>query len=112
MTAFITRDLVRRSHLIDDELLADLPLVSTHESPQDSPQEYECGCVAITRVTDRDRRRGEPPFEMRLAISCGTPTCEAPSRSICSHERRNHPLGGGIFVCFECWARLLFGGRR
>ena len=108
----LTRGMIRRSHLIDDDALADLPLVSTHEQPQDSPQEYECGCVAITRVTDRDTRRGEKPFEMRLAIPCGTDACEAPSRSICSHEHRVHPLGGGLFVCFACWAGLLFGRAR
>lgn len=106
----LTRDMVDRAYLLDDEVLADLPLISTHAEPQLSPQEYACGCVAITRVTDRDLRRGEKPFEMRLAIACGADACETPSRSICSHERRNHYLGGGFHVCFECWTRVLFGG--
>lgn len=57
-----------------------MPEVSRHNEPQVSPQEYECGCVAITRITDRDCRtwRGfdEKPFEMRLAMPCNGATCE------------------------------------
>jgi hypothetical protein len=32
-----------------------------------------------------------------------------PGSAICptTHLHRTHPLGGGMFVCFECWARLL-----
>lgn len=30
---------------------------------------------------------------------------------ICAHEGRRHYLGGGLWVCFTCWARLLFSGR-
>ena len=109
---FLTRDVVNRAHLLDDEVLADLPLITTHDRPQDSPQEYECGCVAITRITDRDAQRGELPFEMRLAIPCGKGfECVVPSLAICSHENRVHYLGGGIYVCFKCWAQLLFGRR-
>ncbi len=108
----LTRDMVDRSYLLDDEVLAELPLISTHEEPQLGPQEYECGCVAVTRITDRDTRRGEKPFEMRLAIACGTVECQTPSKTICSHEDRIHYLGGGLWVCFQCWARLLLGGRR
>lgn len=63
---------------LPDDVLAALPEVSRHDEPQDSPQEYECGCVAITRITDRDYRRHEKPFEMRLAIPCNSPSCELP----------------------------------
>lgn len=34
-----------------------------------------------------------------------------PGVVMCQHENRTHGLGGGIFVCFECWTRLLLGGR-
>jgi hypothetical protein len=68
--------LVRRSWRIRDEDLAVMPEISRHDEPQISPQEYECGCVAITRITDREARRGERPFEMRLALPCGTANCE------------------------------------
>lgn len=67
---------IRWSFSLPDEQLAALPLVGTHGEPQLAPQEYECGCVTVTRVTDRDHRRGERPFEMRLARRCRTPTCE------------------------------------
>lgn len=30
---------------------------------------------------------------------------------ICDHEHRIHALGGGMFVCFACWLRLLVGRR-
>lgn len=26
----------------------------------------------------------------------------------CSHPDRIHYLGGELYVCFECWLRLLF----
>lgn len=107
----LTRDMVRRAYLLDDDVLTELPLISTHTAPQDSPQEYECGCIAVTRITDRDTRNGERPFEMRLAITCGTKECEAANRAICSHEYRTHYLGGGLYVCFRCWAGLLLGWR-
>lgn len=61
---------------IPDEEMAAMPEISRHDHPQVAPQEYECGCVAVTRVTDRDSRRGEEPFEMRLAVPCGTTGCE------------------------------------
>ena len=61
-----------------DSALAGRPLVSTHNSPQPSPQEWDCGCITAVRVTDRDFLRGEQPFEMRLAIACGKPDCEVP----------------------------------
>lgn len=38
-----------------------------------------------------------------------------PGTRICSHGDRDvriHYLGGGIWVCFACWAKLLAGGRR
>ena len=36
-----------------------------------------------------------------------------PGSAICptTHPNRIHPLGGGMFVCFECFARL-FTGRK
>lgn len=61
---------------LGDERLERLVLVSEHSYPQISPQEYECGCITVTRVTDRDVRLGEKPFEMRLAISCTSDQCE------------------------------------
>lgn len=69
------RSLVATSQVPDD-ILETMPEVSRHNYPQDSPQEYECGCVAITRITDRDYRYNEEPFEMRLAIPCGRTACE------------------------------------
>jgi hypothetical protein len=69
-------------HLIEtgqvaDDILEAMPEVSRHNEPQTGPQEYECGCVTITRITDRDYRRNEEPFEMRLALPCdGGPACE------------------------------------
>ena len=59
---------------VPDNILGAMPEVSRHNEPQVSPQEYECGCVAMTRVTDRDCRTwlgyDEKPFEMRLALPC------------------------------------------
>ncbi len=69
---WLTDHETRWSFTLPDERLARLPLVSTHDHPQIGPQEYACGCVTVVRVTDRDVRRGERPFEMRLARSCGT----------------------------------------
>lgn len=74
----LTRDQIRRYWDLPDEVLAALPLVSSHDRPQYAPQEYECGCVTFARVTDRDARRGEAPFEMRLALACDTDACEVP----------------------------------
>lgn len=61
---------------VPDDIVAAMPEVSRHNAPQDSPQEYDCGCVAMTRITDRDYRYGEKPFEMRLALPCAGETCE------------------------------------
>lgn len=72
----LSRHEIRWAFTLPDERLAALPLVSTHDHPQIDPQEYECGCVTVTRITDRDHRIGERPFEMRLAVACGTATCE------------------------------------
>ena len=75
----LTDQQIAQGAALDDDQLARLPFISEHKYPQDSPQEYECGCIATTRVTDRDTRRGEYPFEMRLARSCGKPdVCEVP----------------------------------
>ncbi len=75
-----TRHLVGTGQVPDDILEAMLE-VSRHNEPQIGPQEYECGCVVITRVTDRNGcswlGRLEEPFEMRLALPCdGGATCE------------------------------------
>ncbi|HSX23224.1 MAG TPA: hypothetical protein VLE97_10675 [Gaiellaceae bacterium] len=66
---------------VPDDILAAMPEVSRHNDPQVSPQQYECGCVAVTRITDRDCRTwlgyDEKPFEMRLALPCdGGSACE------------------------------------
>lgn len=65
---------------VPDDILESMSEVSRHNEPQVSPQEYECGCVVIARVTDRDCRTwlgyDEKPFEMRLAISCTGSACE------------------------------------
>jgi hypothetical protein len=31
---------------------------------------------------------------------------------LCGHDHRVHYLGGGLWVCFACWAKALIGGRR
>ncbi|MSX02941.1 MAG: hypothetical protein F2813_07250 [Actinobacteria bacterium] len=65
---------------VPDDILQSMPEVSRYNEPQVSPQEYECGCVAITRITDRDCRtwlgHDEKPFEMRLAMPCEGAACE------------------------------------
>jgi hypothetical protein len=65
---------------VPDNILEALPEVSRHNEPQIGPQEYECGCVAITRVTDRNGCSWlgslEAPFEMRLALPCDGANCE------------------------------------
>lgn len=65
---------------IPDAILEAMPEISRHATPQISPQEYDCGCVATTRITDRDGRTwlgyDEKPFEMRLAIPCSGEDCE------------------------------------
>jgi hypothetical protein len=60
---------------VPDDILEAMPEVSRHNKPQLSPQEYECGCVAMTRITDRDSRHKEEPFEMRLALPCDGTSC-------------------------------------
>jgi hypothetical protein len=61
---------------VPDDILETMPEVSRHNEPQISPQEYDCGCVAITRITDRDYRHDEKPFEIHLAIPCKGACCE------------------------------------
>ena len=37
-----------------------------------------------------------------------------PGAKLCGHAPRNeraHYLGGGLWVCFACFAKLLLGGR-
>jgi hypothetical protein len=74
-----TRHLISTGQIPDDILEA-MPEVSRDNDPQISPQEYECGCVAVTRITDRDGRTwhgyDEKPFDMRLAIPCEGTTCK------------------------------------
>ena len=68
-----------RTCQVPDDILEAMPEVSRHNEPQVSPQEYDCGCVAITRITDRNgsswRGRLEEPFEMRLALPCDSLNC-------------------------------------
>jgi hypothetical protein len=61
---------------LPDERLAALPLVSMSQWPQAGPEEYECGCVTVHRISERDGRNGERPFEMRLARPCRSDGCE------------------------------------
>jgi hypothetical protein len=38
-----------------------------------------------------------------------------PGAQLCGHgdrSQRSHYLGGGLWVCFECMAKLLLGGRK
>ncbi len=39
-----------------------------------------------------------------------------PGATLCGHgtriTQRSHYLGGGLWVCFECFAKLLLGGRK
>lgn len=56
--------------------LTDCLVVSRHDMPQVSPQEFDCGCVTFAYVTDRDVLAGEQPFEMRLWEGCDTHGCE------------------------------------
>lgn len=69
------REILRHWRSLSDEALAALPEVSRHDVPQGSPQEYGCGCLTVTRLTDCDAGRDERPFEMRLIVPCGTPAC-------------------------------------
>jgi hypothetical protein len=68
------RQLVASGH-VPDEILEAMPEISRHNRPQPSPQEFDCGCVAVVRVTDRDVRYDEEPFEMRLALPCDGTKC-------------------------------------
>ena len=65
---------------VPDDILEAMPEVSRHNEPQIDPQEYDCGCVAVARVTDRNGcswlGRLEEPFEMRLALPCDGARCE------------------------------------
>jgi len=38
-----------------------------------------------------------------------------PGAKLCGHAPRHmrfHYLGGGLWVCFACWAKLLVGARK
>lgn len=48
----------------------DAPVLSCHDLPQPYPQEWPCGCVTDSYVTDRDALAGEKPFEMRWVYRC------------------------------------------
>ncbi len=76
MLHYLTNREINRHYLLREDQLAALPLVSEHSEPQIAPQEYECGCVTVTRITDRDARNGYRPFEMRLAVACESQSCE------------------------------------
>lgn len=58
---------------VPEDVLEAMPEVSRDDMPQDSPQEYECGCVTTIHVTSRNTR--QKPFEMRLAILCKNAAC-------------------------------------
>jgi hypothetical protein len=77
--ARMARHLVGRGQ-VPDNILEAMPEISRHNDPQVSPQQYACGCVAMTRITDRNScswlGRLEEPFEMRLAIPCDGTACE------------------------------------
>jgi hypothetical protein len=32
-----------------------------------------------------------------------------PGAKLCGHPHRVHYLGGGLYVCFSCWAKMLIG---
>ena len=75
--------LIAVSPCIPDDILDAMPEISRSNDPYISPQQYECGCVAVTRITDRDGRtwlgKDEKPFEMRLAQPCDGTNCEVPA---------------------------------
>ncbi len=74
------RRLIEMPFQIPEAILDAMPEVSRHNDPQIAPQEYDCGCVALTRITDRDGRtwlgHDGKPFEMRLAMPCDSASCE------------------------------------
>jgi len=39
-------------------------------------------------------------------------TKDDPGALICGHAHRIHYLGGGLYVCFACWAKLIVGPHR
>jgi hypothetical protein len=51
------------------------PVLTCHDYPQASPQEWDCGCVTATHITDRDALAGERPFEMRWTLRCERSRC-------------------------------------
>jgi hypothetical protein len=55
--------------------IEDAPIVSCYDDPQPTPQEWVCGCVTATYITDRDGLRGGRPFEMRLVDRCQSSRC-------------------------------------
>jgi len=61
------------------ESIEDARVVSCHDLPQVSPQEWDCGCVTEVYVTDRNALEGERPFEMRLARPCDSEACCLPA---------------------------------
>jgi len=60
---------------VPDEIVEMFPLVRRYNCPQISPQEWDCGCVAVLRITGEDARCGGQPFELRLAAVCGGVGC-------------------------------------
>jgi hypothetical protein len=84
------------------ETLAALPLVSVHNSPQPSPQQYDCGCVTAVHVTDRDFLNGERPFEMRLVESCDRSDCELRQDAClhCDRDASEHPVRSHHGWCY------------
>jgi hypothetical protein len=86
---------------VPDDILEAMPEVSRSNSPQCSPQEYECGCVAVTRVTDRGCVK--KPFEMRLAIPCeGLKECEAWRHETAFKPWQRQTAPGTYGLCPHC----------
>lgn len=46
--------------------------------------------------------------EQKLLVA----VADDPGLILCGHLHRTHYLGGGLYVCFECWVKPLLGGRR
>lgn len=84
---------------VPDDILEAMPEVARFNEPQITPQEYECGCVTMVRVTDRNGcswlGRLEEPFEMRLALPCDGTSCEREAQHLARiAEARPTELGG------------------
>lgn len=63
-------------------------------------------------------KKASDPLATKRRHGVSTKTAEAefdPGATLCGHGTRSqrvHYLGGGLWVCFECLAKLLVGGRK